>query len=154
MRVNNVLLASLIVSLCACKPEAPAPETKAPPAPPETMAPATPETMTPATPETPAPAAPAMTEMKPVAELSEAEGMALAKKSNCLSCHTLDKKMVGPSFREVAAKYRGDAGAEARMAERIAKGGSGVWGVVVMPPSPLVGEADRKALAKFVLSLK
>lgn len=150
MRINSLLLVSLLIPLSACKPEAPAPETKAPP-PAEATAPAAPETM--AAPETPAPAVPAMTETQPVAVLSEAEGMALAKKSNCLSCHTLDKKLVGPSFKDVAAKYRGDATAEARMAEKIAKGGSGVWGVVVMPPSPQVREADRKALAKFILSL-
>lgn len=97
-------------------------------------------------------------ETKPGAEsgvgISEADALQLAKKNNCLACHALDKKVIGPSFRDVAAKYRGDAGAEARLAEKIAKGGSGAWGVMAMPPSPQVGEADRKTLAKFVLSLK
>lgn len=102
--------------------------------------------------------APVPAAIKPEAELgmeiSEADAMQLAKKSNCLVCHTVDKKKVGPSFRDVAAKYRGDAEAEARLADKIAKGGSGVWGVMAMPPSPQVGEADRKTLARFVLSLK
>lgn len=92
--------------------------------------------------------------MKAEPAVSEADALQLAKKSNCLACHAIDKKVVGPAWKDVAAKYRGDAGAEARMMDKIAKGGSGVWGVMVMPPSPQVSEADRKTLARFVLSLK
>lgn len=88
------------------------------------------------------------------AMLSEADAMALAKKNGCLVCHAVDRKVVGPAWKDVAAKYRGDAGAEARMMEKIAKGGSGVWGSIAMPPNPRLGEADRQALARFVLSLK
>lgn len=158
MRIQNILLVSLFVPLYGCQPGAPAPKTAAPA--PATMEPASPP---PAAQMSPAPAAkaesaPAATEAKPEAkagpELSEAEGMQLAKTKNCLACHALDKKVVGPSFRDVAAKYRGDATAEARLADKIAKGGGGVWGSTVMPPSPQVNEADRKALARFVLSLK
>lgn len=98
----------------------------------------------------PAPAAAAPAK----AVLSEADALALAKKSGCLVCHTIDKKVVGPAWKDVAAKYRGDAGAEARLMDKIAKGGGGVWGSVTMPPSPKLGEADRQALARFVLSLK
>lgn len=98
----------------------------------------------------PAPAAAAPVK----AVLSEAEALALAKKNGCLVCHAIDKKVVGPAWKDVAAKYRGDAGAEARLMDKIAKGGSGVWGGVMMPPSPKLGEADRQALARFVLSLK
>lgn len=86
--------------------------------------------------------------------VSEAEAMQLAKKSNCLACHAIDRKLVGPAWKDVAARYRGDAGAEARLVSKIAGGGSGVWGVVPMPPSPQLGEADRRTLARFVLSLK
>lgn len=86
--------------------------------------------------------------------VSEADALQLAKKSNCLACHAVDKKVIGPSFKDVAAKYRGDAGAEARLMNKIAKGGGGVWGAMAMPASPQVSEADRQILARFVLSLK
>lgn len=82
------------------------------------------------------------------------DAMQLAKKNNCYACHSIDKKVVGPSFRDVAAKYRGDAGAEAKLAEKIAKGGSGSWGVMPMPPFPLISEEDRKTLARYALALK
>ena len=89
-----------------------------------------------------------------VAALSEAEGLALAKKSNCLTRHAIDKKVVGPAWKDVAAKYRGDAGAEERLPNVIAKGGRGNWGGMAMPANPQVNEADRRSLARFVLSLK
>lgn len=93
-------------------------------------------------------------EAKPAAVLSETDALALAKKNGCLVCHAVDKKVVGPAWKDVANKYRGDAGAEARMMDKIAKGGSGVWGSIAMPPNPRLSEADRRTLAKFVLSLK
>lgn len=103
----------------------------------------------------PAPvAAEANPEVKSEPAVSEAEAMQLAKKSNCLACHAIDKKVVGPAWKDVAAKYRGDAGAEARLMNKIAKGGSGVWGIMAMPASPQISEADRRVLARFVLSLK
>ncbi|HEU0282924.1 MAG TPA: c-type cytochrome, partial [Gallionella sp.] len=89
--------------------------------------------------------------MKAEPAVSEADALQLAKKNNCLACHAIDKKVVGPAWKDVAAKYRGDAGAEARLMNKIAKGGSGVWGATMMPPSPQVSEADRKTLARFVL---
>lgn len=101
----------------------------------------------------PAPAA-AKPEVPPVAVVSEADGLAIAKKNNCMACHAIDKKVVGPAWKDVAAKYRGDAGAEARLMDKIAKGGSGVWGSMAMPANPKISEADRRALARFVLSLK
>lgn len=100
----------------------------------------------------PAPAAEAKPEAK--AMLSEADVLALAKKNGCMVCHAIDKKVVGPAWKDVAAKYRGDAGAEAKLMDKIAKGGSGVWGSIAMPPNPKLNEADRRALAAFVLSLK
>jgi len=83
-----------------------------------------------------------------------AEMPALAKKHNCTSCHTIEKKLVGPAYMDVAKKYKGDAGAAAKLEAKVAKGGSGVWGAMPMPPnSPKVPEADIKELVKFVLSL-
>lgn len=84
----------------------------------------------------------------------EADAVQLLRKNNCLACHAADKKLVGPSFRDVAAKYRGDAGAEARLTDKIARGGSGAWGAMAMPANPKIGEADRRLLARYVLSLK
>ena len=79
---------------------------------------------------------------------------ALAKKYNCLTCHAMDKKLVGPAYKDVAAKYRGDAGAEAKLVAKVKNGGSGVWGPIPMPPNSTVPDADVKALVKWVLSLK
>ena len=79
---------------------------------------------------------------------------ALAKKYNCLACHSVDKKVVGPAYNDVAAKYKGDAGAEARLVAKVKNGGSGVWGQIPMPPNSTVPDADVKSLVKWVLSLK
>jgi cytochrome c len=78
----------------------------------------------------------------------------LAKKHACFACHAVDKKLVGPSYKEVAAKYRTDKGAEAKLVDKVKKGGSGVWGQVAMAPNPNVPEADVRALVKWVLSQK
>lgn len=78
----------------------------------------------------------------------------LAKKHNCLACHTVDKKVVGPSYKEVAAKYRSDKGAEAKMIDKVKKGGTGAWGQIPMPPNPTVPDAELRALVKWVLSQK
>jgi len=78
----------------------------------------------------------------------------LAKKNACTACHAVDKKVVGPSFKEVAAKYKGNAKAEAMLVDKVKKGGVGVWGQVPMPPNSTVSDADIKALVKWVLSLK
>ncbi len=78
--------------------------------------------------------------------------MELAKSKNCLACHAVDQKLVGPSYKEVAAKYKGDAGAVAKMATKIQKGGAGAWGPVPMPPHPNVNDAEAQTLAKWVLA--
>ena len=78
----------------------------------------------------------------------------LAKKHACFACHTLDKKMVGPSYKEVAAKYRSDKAAAAKLAEKIKNGSQGVWGNVPMPPNSAVPDADVKALVSWILSQK
>ncbi len=78
----------------------------------------------------------------------------LAKAKNCLACHATDKKLVGPSYQEVAKKYAGQGDAVAKLAEKIQKGGSGVWGPVPMPPNPQVNADEAKKLASWVLSQK
>jgi len=78
----------------------------------------------------------------------------LAKKHACFACHTLDKKMVGPSYKEVAAKYRSDKEAAAKLAGKVKNGGQGVWGNVPMPPNAAVPDADIKALVGWILSQK
>lgn len=78
----------------------------------------------------------------------------LAKKHACFACHTVDKKMVGPSYKDVAAKYRGDKQAPAKLAERVKKGSQGVWGNVPMPPNTAVPDADVNALVKWILAQK
>lgn len=78
----------------------------------------------------------------------------LAKQKNCMACHATDKKVIGPSYKDVAAKYTGQKDAADKMAQKILKGGSGVWGAVPMPANPQVTEAEAKALAAWVLSTK
>ena len=73
---------------------------------------------------------------------------------NCLSCHAVDKKVVGPSYKDVAKKYAADAGAADKLATKIKKGGSGVWGPIPMPPASMLSDAEAATLAKYVLSLK
>ena len=79
---------------------------------------------------------------------------ALAKSKNCMACHAVDKKLVGPSYKDVAAKYAGQAGAADKLAEKIVKGSSGVWGPVPMPANAQVNADEAKKLANWVLSLK
>jgi cytochrome c len=79
---------------------------------------------------------------------------ALATAKNCMSCHAVDKKLVGPAYKDVAAKYAGDKTAADKLAAKIQKGGSGVWGPVPMPANPQVNEAEAKKLAAWVLTLK
>jgi len=78
---------------------------------------------------------------------------ALAQKSACMSCHQLEKKVVGPAFKDVAKKYKGDAKAADHLVDVIKKGGKGVWGTVPMPPHPQVSDDNAKKLAAWVLSL-
>ena len=78
----------------------------------------------------------------------------LAKKSACLACHQIDKKLVGPAYKEVAKKYGGDAGAEAKLIAKVKAGGSGVWGAIPMPPNAAISDADIKTLVKWILAMK
>ena len=78
----------------------------------------------------------------------------LAKKHACFACHAVDKKLVGPSYKDVAAKYRNDAGAESRLTDKVKKGSQGTWGQVPMPPNAAVPDGDVRALVKWILSQK
>jgi cytochrome c len=77
---------------------------------------------------------------------------ALATSKNCMACHAVDKKLVGPSYKDVAKKYAGQKDAADKLAAKIMKGGSGVWGAVPMPANPQVTEAEAKKLAAWVLA--
>jgi len=79
---------------------------------------------------------------------------ALATAKNCMACHAVDKKLVGPAYKDVAAKYSGQKDAVDKLAAKILKGGSGVWGPVPMPANAQVNEAEAKKLAAWVLTLK
>ncbi|MGZ8258483.1 MAG: c-type cytochrome [Methylotenera sp.] len=80
---------------------------------------------------------------------------ALAQKSGCLACHSIDKKVLGPAYKDVAAKYKGDKTAEAKLIAKVKAGGSGVWGPMPMPAnSPQVKDADIKTIVEWVLDLK
>jgi len=76
---------------------------------------------------------------------------ALAKKYNCFTCHAVDKKLVGPAYKDVAKKYKGQSDAVAKLSAKVKKGGSGVWGPVPMPPNATVPDADIKKLVEWVL---
>jgi len=78
---------------------------------------------------------------------------ALAKKHNCTACHQIDKKSVGPAYKDVAKKYKGQADAQAKLAAKVKKGGQGVWGQVPMPPNAAVPDADIDKLVKWVLAM-
>jgi cytochrome c len=78
--------------------------------------------------------------------------LALATSKNCMACHAIDKKLVGPAYKDVAAKYRSDKTGADKLATKIMKGGSGAWGPVPMPANPQVSEADAKKLVAWVLS--
>ena len=81
-------------------------------------------------------------------------GEALATASGCLACHTVDKKLVGPSFKEIADRYSKDQAAEANLMQKVKAGGKGVWGEIPMPPNAHVKNADIKTLVQWILTTK
>ncbi len=81
-------------------------------------------------------------------------GEALTKSSGCIACHSVDKKLVGPSYKEIAAKYKADKGAEAALVKKIKAGGMGAWGQIPMPPHMHVKDDDIKSMTKWILSIK
>jgi cytochrome c len=78
----------------------------------------------------------------------------LLRKHNCVACHSNERKMVGPSYKDIAAKYSGDSKAAATLAKRIRDGGVGVWGQMPMPPHPQLSDAEALTLARYVLAIK
>jgi cytochrome c len=147
----SVLCASLAL-LGGCNKEQPAAPSTAPaPAPASAPAPApAPESSAPpaSTPAANISAAPAG------GAVSEQAAHDILSKSGCLACHAVDKKLVGPAYKDVANKYRGQPDAEAKLMQKVKNGGSGVWGQVPMPPNGQVPDADVHALVKWILSQK
>lgn len=88
-----------------------------------------------------------------VATASAEDATALATKSGCLACHQVETKVVGPAYKDVAAKYKGQDGALEMLVAKVKAGGSGVWGPVPMPPNAQVSEEDIKTIVKWVLTL-
>ena len=88
------------------------------------------------------------------AALDNTSAEAMMKKDGCAACHTIDKKLVGPPYTDVAAKYKGDKDALAKLTDKVKKGGVGVWGQIPMPPNAQVPEADIKELVTWILTLK
>ncbi|HTS23951.1 MAG TPA: c-type cytochrome [Casimicrobiaceae bacterium] len=88
------------------------------------------------------------------AALDNKAAEALMNKDGCAACHAIDKKIVGPAYQDVAAKYKGDAGAAAKLADKVKKGGVGVWGQIPMPPNAQASDADIKSLVDWILTLK
>jgi len=82
------------------------------------------------------------------------DAQALLKKYGCTACHANDKKVIGPAYNDVAAKYKADAGAAAKLATKVKAGGTGVWGQIPMPPNPSVADADMKVMVSYILALK
>ncbi len=78
---------------------------------------------------------------------------ALAKSSNCLACHSVDNKIIGPAFKDISAKYKGDDAAVATLTGKVKRGGAGVWGDMPMPPNAAVSDADIETLVNWILSL-
>lgn len=96
----------------------------------------------------------AASSMLVAAQANAADASALAQKSGCLACHSVDKKVLGPAYKDVAAKYKGDKSAEAKLVAKVKAGGSGVWGPMPMPPmGAQVKEADITKIVQWILSL-
>ena len=130
-------------------PSAPAPSASA--TPPVVAAPSAAQAAPTPPAQAAAPAAPAA---KPGAPLDMASGTALMQKDGCAACHGVDKKIVGPAYQDVAAKYKGDKDAPAKLAQKVKTGSSGVWGQVPMPPNAAVPDDEVKALVAWILTLK
>ena len=86
--------------------------------------------------------------------LDSAAAEAMMKKDGCAGCHEIDKKVIGPAFKDVAAKYKGDKDAAVKLREKVKKGGTHVWGEAAMPPNVLASDADIKDLVDWILTLQ
>lgn len=138
----SIVAAAVAAVFPGCSKEQPAPA-KAP----ETATTPTPSPTPPAVPAPPAPAG-------PVASANDQVAQDLASKSGCLACHAVDKKVIGPSYKEIAQKYSGQSNAEAMLIKAVKNGSHGKWGPVPMPPNAQVKDEDAKTLVNWVLGLK
>jgi cytochrome c len=86
------------------------------------------------------------------AAFSPADAMNIARKNACMGCHAVDRKLVGPSFQQIAAKYKGDPQASTRLDAKVRDGGSGVWGVIPMPSHPSMNGADIQKVVAWILA--
>ena len=86
-------------------------------------------------------------------QVDPSKAQALMKSHDCMNCHSIDRRVVGPAFKEVAVKYKGDASAEAKLMQKVRNGGSGAWGPVPMPPNPNLSDADLKTIVTYILTL-
>ena len=95
-----------------------------------------------------------VTALAMIASSASMANLELAKSKNCVACHSVDNKLIGPAYKEVAKKYAGQKDAESKLVQKVLKGGSGVWGAIPMPPNPQVTEAEAKTLVKWIMSIK
>ncbi len=79
-------------------------------------------------------------------------GLRIARSNACMGCHAVDRKLVGPSFQQIAGKYKGDAQAPAKLSKKVKDGGSGVWGAIPMPSHPSMSDADIRSVVDWVLA--
>ncbi|WP_197329285.1 c-type cytochrome [Ralstonia syzygii] len=86
------------------------------------------------------------------AAVDAARAQTIANQNACLGCHAANRKLVGPSYQDVAAKYKGDAGAQAKLVKKVREGGLGVWGQIPMPANPKISDADLKTVIDWVLA--
>ena len=139
-KVFSLLSLLFMAVLTGCQPDTPAQQATQPAA---VAAPV-------AAPPAPVAVAPATPAAAPVSK-----ELQLAQASKCFACHAIDRKLVGPAWKDIAAKYRGQKGVEAKLIDKVAKGGSGAWGAVPMPPNtPQVSQSDIQILVRYILSLK
>ncbi len=80
------------------------------------------------------------------------EGLVVARSNACMGCHAVDRKLVGPSFKEVAARYKADPQALAKLSKKVKEGGSGAWGAIPMPAHPRMSDADVRSVVQWVLA--
>ena len=95
-----------------------------------------------------------LTTLALIASSASMANLELAKSKNCVACHSVDNKLIGPAYKEVAKKYAGQKDAESKLVQKVLKGGSGVWGAIPMPPNPQVTEAEAKILVKWIMTIK
>ncbi|KVC97231.1 cytochrome C [Burkholderia ubonensis] len=88
----------------------------------------------------------------PIAHADVGDGLKVARGNACMGCHAVDRKLVGPSFKDIAARYKGDPQAVAKLSKKVKEGGSGVWGAIPMPAHPRMSDADVRSVVEWVLA--